>query len=161
MDGARLCHRTPGVGTIILALGVGFTEMRNRGLIPRMPRIVAVQAETCCPLYDTWKSGLKRDAYGATIAEGIAHTDSPRREEVLELIRESEGSVIAVSEKEIEEGIGLLARRGFFVEPTSAVVYPGLQKLLEDTSVSVPKVVVLLTGSGLKSTPAMTACWEL
>lgn len=142
-----------GVGTIVLALGIGFRELRDQGLSSRLPRLVGVQAESCSPFYDAWKTGRKKSAYGSTIAEGIAHTDSPRLDEILGVLRESRGSVITVSEDEIREGIAALGQRGFFVEPTSAVVYPALRKLGKDPKLSGRKIVVLLTGSGLKSAP--------
>lgn len=141
-----------GVGTIILSLGVGFRELRDQGIINHLPHIVGVQAQNCCPFYDAWKSGHKRKAYGSTIAEGIAHTDSPRFEEILAVIRESQGCVIIVSEEEIHKGITALSHRGFFVEPTSAVVLPGLSKLCRHADLAERKIVILLTGSGLKYT---------
>ena len=142
-----------GVGTIILALVQGFRELRDQGVISHLPRIVGVQAENCCPFYDGWKSGRKREAYTSTIAEGIAHTDSPRFEEILGVIRESQGSVVTVSEEKIREGMAALSRRGFFVEPTSAVVLPALSKLCQEADLADRKIVVLLTGVGLKYTP--------
>ena len=142
-----------GVGTIVLGLGLGFRELRDKGLIDRLPNVVGIQAQNCCPFYDVWKTGDKGRSYRSTIAEGIAHTDSPRFEAILELIRESGGSVVTVSEEEIKEGVEALSRRGFFVEPTSAVVYPGLRKLGQRVALSDQKVVVLLSGTGLKHSP--------
>jgi threonine synthase len=56
--------------------------------------------------------------------------------------------MVAVEEEDIAIGRDSLARMGFYVEPTSAVVWPALKALqdrLEDP------VVVVLTGSGFKS----------
>lgn len=142
-----------GVGTIILGLFQGFMELHNQGVISHLPRIVGVQAENCCPFYDSWRNGRKRESYTATLAEGISHTDSPRFEEILSVIRESQGSVITVSEEQIREGMAALSRKGFFVEPTSAVVLPALSKLGHESNLSDRKIVVLLTGMGLKYSP--------
>jgi threonine synthase len=58
-----------------------------------------------------------------------------------------------IEEKEIVEAYGELAKRGFFVEPSSAVAYAGYSQEAKsgeiyknDTS------VIVLTGSGLKTT---------
>ena len=142
-----------GVGTIILGLFQGFMELYNQGVISHLPRIVGVQAENCCPFYDGWRSGRKRESYTATMAEGIAHTDSPRFEEILSVIRKSQGSVITVSEEQIRKGMAALGRKGFFVEPTSAVVLPALSKLGHESNLSDRKIVLLLTGMGLKYSP--------
>jgi threonine synthase len=59
--------------------------------------------------------------------------------------------MVAVEEAEIEHGVAELARRGFLVEPTSAVVWPALENLLPELP---EPVVAVLTGSGFKSGPA-------
>jgi threonine synthase len=69
---------------------------------------------------------------------------------MLRAIEESHGTIIAVDEPTIARGEAELARRGFFVEPTSAVVWGALEATLR----SLPDpVVAVLTGSGLKSEP--------
>jgi threonine synthase len=55
-----------------------------------------------------------------------------------------------VEEAEIERGLVELARRGFLVEPTSAVVWPVLEHLPPDLQ---DPVVAVLTGSGFKTGP--------
>jgi threonine synthase len=63
-------------------------------------------------------------------------------------VAESRGSFLVVDEEQILPGQRELARRGFYVEPTSAVVWGALSQLADGVS---GPVVVLLTGSGLKS----------
>ena len=72
--------------------------------------------------------------------------------EVLRGVHECSGSIVAVSEAEIVDALRELARRGFYVEPTSAAGAAGLTKLLASGLVKPAETTVLvLTGSGLKS----------
>jgi threonine synthase len=72
--------------------------------------------------------------------------------EVLNAVRQSGGSVVAVSEAEIVEALRDLARRGLYVEPTSATAAAGLTRLLAAGVIRPHETTVLvLTGTGLKS----------
>jgi threonine synthase len=58
-----------------------------------------------------------------------------------------------VGEDEIMEAFLELAKRGFFVEPSSAVAYAGFNKqLMSNETSKEDKVVIVLTGNGLKTT---------
>jgi len=60
--------------------------------------------------------------------------------------------VVAVSEAEIVDALRDLARRGLYVEPTSATAAAGLTRLLASGAIRPDETTVLvLTGSGLKS----------
>jgi threonine synthase len=88
-----------------------------------------------------------------TVAEGISSATPLRGAEVLEAVKRSRGSIVAVDEKPIVDGIFALASRGIYVEPTSAVVVPGISKLMESGAISKGETtVVFLSGSGLKAT---------
>jgi threonine synthase len=63
-------------------------------------------------------------------------------------LQESHGSIHVVKEEEIMRGRDALARIGFFVEPTSAIVWSALEKNISELE---DPVVVLLTGSGYKN----------
>jgi threonine synthase len=88
---------------------------------------------------------------GETRAEGIRILQPLRGDAVLKAVEASGGTIVAIDEPSIAQGEAELSRRGFFVEPTSAVVWGALQASLR----SLPDpVVAVLTGSGLKSEPA-------
>jgi len=71
---------------------------------------------------------------------------------VLRAVRESGGDIVAVEEAEIVEALRGLARRGLYVEPTSAVAAAGLTRLLASGNIATDETTVLvLTGSGLKA----------
>lgn len=139
-----------GQGTFLLGIARGFQALLERGLISRLPQMVGVQSQACAPLYAAYQEseneGTKANE-GETVAEGIRILHPLRKEQVLAAVTSSWGWMIAVEENEILPGRDALAKRGFHVEPTSAVVWPALithiDQLLEP-------IVVVLTGSGLK-----------
>lgn len=144
-----------GQGTLLLGVWRGFQSLRTAGLIDRLPRLIAAQAERCSPLARAMGAGQdEAEAVPSqvTMAEGIAIVKPVRSRALLEALRESKGLTPVATEQEIEQAQSRLARAGMFVEPTSATavaVLPAIQpQILPDET-----VVVALTGSGLKSPP--------
>jgi threonine synthase len=144
-----------GAGSILLGLWVGFGELRRAGLIDRMPRLFAVQAERICPVYLAHERGagdVEAAESQSTLAEGIALPRPVRGREVLQAIWETGGGVARVSEDEIRRGLLALGRHGVGVEPTSAVVLPALDHLRRAGSIPDDEdVVLVLSGSALKA----------
>jgi len=142
-----------GHGTLLLGAYHGFNNLLAAGLIERLPRLFAVQAETCAPLYEAYKRRLD-DAFpiekNETVAEGITIAQPVRGRQILAAVRETGGAVLAVSDEETLRARDELARRGLYVEPTSAVA---IAALLQLRGIIGPEelTVVPLTGSGLKS----------
>ena len=144
-----------GYGSNVCGCERGFAELKRRGEIDRMPRLFGVQAANCAPLYEAYKAGadaLVPTNVTATVAEGIASSRPTRTREVLRAVRDSGGSMVAVSEDEIVSALDVLARQGLYVEPTSAAGAAGLRQLIK-TNVIAPEqtTVLVLTGSGLKA----------
>jgi threonine synthase len=72
---------------------------------------------------------------------------------VLAAVRRSGGTTVTVSESEIVDAHGELARMGLYIEPTSASGVAALSKLLDAGVIrSAQTTVIILTGSGLKAT---------
>ncbi len=144
-----------GYGSNVLGLDTGFDELLRAGEIDRRPRIFGVQAANCAPCYNAWQSGGETSVpteIRPTIAEGIASSHPTRLRDVVRAVRRSAGAVVAVSEDEIVRALGSLARMGFYVEPTCASAAAGLTQLLASGTIrSGESTVVVLTGSGLKS----------
>jgi len=146
-----------GYGSIILGVAWAGKELMEMGVIDHLPKLVAVQTEAIPPIYDAFRKGEAKvtplTQAQHTYAEGIACINPIRGEEILKVLRETDGEVIKVSEEEITEGIKILAQQGIYVEPTSAVVIGAIKKSLK---VEEGKTnVVILTGSGLKATDKM------
>ena len=144
-----------GYGSNVLGCDRGFGELARRREIGRPPRLFGVQAANCAPYHAAFRAGADRlvsTSIAPTIAEGIASAKPTRVAEVLAAVRSSGGVIVAVTEDEIVAALRALARRGLYVEPTSAVVAAGLSRLLADGAIRPDESTVLvLTGSGLKA----------
>lgn len=143
-----------GHGSLLLGMDYGFKALQSAGLIKNVPQFIGVQARACAPLWALSEMG--NDAAdmvveGETIAEGIRIREPLRGDEVRSAVKESGGFFYAVEEGDILPARDELAARGFYVEPTSAVVWP---VLLEKMNKLYDPIVVVLTGSGLKFNPA-------
>ncbi len=136
-----------GHGSLLLGLARGFAELGGR------PRLFGVQAAACAPLAAAWEEGAAEPLpipEGETVAEGVRIARPVRGRAILEAVRASGGAIIAIPDEETLAARKRLAHQGFFVEPTSALAVAALGRLrprLQGT------VVVMLTGSGLKSAP--------
>jgi threonine synthase len=147
-----------GNGTLLLGIHQGFARLRQAGLIERQPRLVAVQAEACSPIAQAFRDGLdavQSVTVAPTVASGIAIAKPVRGAQILSAIRASGGTVLSISEQEIGDTRNELARRGFYVEGTSAVAVAALAHLPPGTADTGEddQMVVLLTGHGLKIDP--------
>jgi threonine synthase len=144
-----------GQGSVVLGVAKGFGELQAVGLTASMPKIIAVQAQACAPLYRMLHERLSAvpDVTPAhTAAEGIASRRPLRWREILDAVGKNGGSIVAVGEEHIASGILWAAKRGFFIEPTSASAIAGYRQALTSGLItSEDTVVVVLTGHGLKS----------
>ena len=145
-----------GQGSLVLGCQIGFNELKSAGEIENFPRIFAVQAQNCAPLYQAFQKGLAERVTiqkKETIAEGISSAIPIRGSKVLSAVRDSKGAVIAVRESEIWESLQKVSKLGFYIEPTSAAATAGLSQLINKGVIkSTDSTVVVLTGSGLKAT---------
>ena len=139
-----------GQGTLFLGLARGFAALASAGRIDSSPRLIAVQSIACAPIWAVQQGGTTGTLWSKeqdTVAEGIRIAHPLRGDEVLRALESTRGWAVAVDDDEIVAGRRELARRGLYVEPTSAVVWPGLRRVLEDVP---DPVVVVLTGAGFK-----------
>jgi threonine synthase len=143
-----------GNGTLLYGSYLGLCDLKDAGVIDRLPRLIAVQAENCAPLFAPFQghlpTGPTAEGRRSTIAEGIAVRRPARAEQVLKALHETGGEVVAVSEDEIRDAQRALARQGLYVEPTAAVALAGWRHL-KDRIKPRDQVLLPLTGSGLKS----------
>ncbi|MEX0788814.1 MAG: pyridoxal-phosphate dependent enzyme [Anaerolineales bacterium] len=139
-----------GQGTLLLGLARGFAALQSAGRIERTPVLVGVQAMSCAPIWAVSRAGaagLRLMGEGETIAEGIRIRTPIRGDAVLAAVEGTGGWIEAVEEEAIAVGRQALARLGFWVEPTSAVVWPALRA---GVSRMAEPVVAVLSGSGYK-----------
>src|SRR5947209_10495332 len=147
-----------GDGCIISGVYRGFEDLYHLGMIERIPRLVAVQAEGSPAIVRALEGdGIVRPYPAQTIADGIS-VGLPRNGAMaVKVIRESGGFGITVSDEEILAAEKELARlTGVFAEPSGAASYAGLLRLLDEEKIARDeRVVLLVTGSGLKSIEAV------
>jgi threonine synthase len=141
-----------GSGSLLLGAYHGFRALLSAGLIARMPRLVGVQAAACAPLARSFTDAFPDGPCSGSIAEGILVAKPPRADAVTAAIAETGGTVVVVEEPEIASAHTQLARRGVYVEPTSATALAGLRRLPRSEEQAADGATILaLTGSGLKS----------
>ncbi|WP_426956132.1 threonine synthase [Muricoccus radiodurans] len=142
-----------GAGSNVLGCDIGFSELLRAGQITRLPRLYAAQPANCGPIARD-VLGLPPEPPRPTIAEGTAIAQPIRPTEVAGALRRSGGSAVLLEESEIAEAALSLARGGVYVEPTCAQAVAALGKLAASGAVRAgERVVVVLTGTGLKATP--------
>ena len=147
-----------GDGCIISGVYRGFEDFYRLGMIESLPRLVAVQAEGSPAIVRALEGdGVVRACEARTIADGIS-VGLPRNGAMaVRFIRASGGFGVTVSDTEIVAAEKELAKlTGVFAEPSGAASYAGLLRLLDEGRIARDECVVLLvTGSGLKSIEAV------
>jgi threonine synthase len=136
------------------ALGKGFRELQELGLVARMPRISVVQAEGANPLVRafTQNNGDTMEPVEAqTRATAIRIGNPASWRKAAKVIRDTGGWCLDVSEAEIAIAKAEIGVEGLGCEPASAVTLAGLKKLRAQGKVAPNEsVVLLLTGHTLK-----------
>ena len=118
-----------------------------------MPTIIACQTSQVSPLYHRFKNlSYAPPTIINSVADALLSVNPPLLELMMKELQEARGEAVIVEEDEIINAFEELAKRGFFVEPSSAVAYAAFKKQAEDETISrKDKIVVVLTGSGLKT----------
>ena len=147
-------------GSLYVKIWKGLQELAKLCLIDSVhTKMSGVQAAGCSPIISAWDSGTRniRPVQPRTIAKSLAIGNPADGIYALEVMAESGGSGVAVSDEEVVEGIRLLARtEGIFAETAGGVVCSGLKRLAEAGRVGRDEVVVaFITGAGLKTQEAV------
>jgi len=146
-----------GQGGLFLGYWFGFRNLLASNLIDQMPKLVAVQSRITSPVHDAWVNELDHIPEVITertsMAEGVAISKPVRGVRILQALRESNGQTLAISEKDIKQVHHHIAHKGFYIEPTSALVAAGFDKIIRNIQKN-DIVILPLTGSGLKSVPS-------
>lgn len=142
-----------GDGNIISGVWKGFKDLYNIGFINKLPRLVAVQAEKSNAISQAFITNSEiKEVSGDTIADSISVSIPRDGQSAVLALKESKGTAIEVSDKEILDAIPTIARNtGIFAEPAASASYAGLQKALEKGFVDKDEnILLLITGNGLK-----------
>jgi len=148
-----------GGGTGVLGMWKAFQELQDLGLIDsRRPRIICVQAEATQPLVRAFDQGLADTtaaeagstlAYGLNVPGGVGHF------KVLDIIRQSGGMALAVSEADIHAALShIWQEKHWWICPEGAACLAAIPALLDHGQIrSGDEVVVFNTGSLEKYLP--------
>jgi threonine synthase len=151
-----------GGGVGLIGIYKALLEMRELGWIgDKLPRLVAVQAEGCAPIVRAFESGADvSEAFpdARTVAFGITVPKALGDFLVLEAVRATGGTAIAVSDEELlAEQQELAAREGTFICPEGAACMAAAKRLRESGRLGDDDVTVVLnTGMGLKYPETVT-----
>ncbi len=153
-------------GSLFTRIARGFEEWLDVGLIEgSLPTFNGAQAEGCSPVASAFAAGQEicRPVKPDTIAKSLAIGNPADGPYALALARRTEGSIDAVSDEEIREGIRLLARTtGIFTETAGGVTVAVLSNLARHGEIdSDERVVAYITGDGLKTLDAARGTFEI
>ncbi len=142
-----------GDGCTIAGAWKGFREMKTLGLIRRTPKMLGVQAEGAAPVTAAFRSGEPlRPVEPHTLADSIAVGVPRNWKKAVLAVRESEGTMVNVSDEEIMDAMRYTGRlAGVFAEPAAATAVAGLRRALAEGII--PKqasALAVITGNGLK-----------
>ncbi|MCS6979618.1 MAG: pyridoxal-phosphate dependent enzyme [Flavobacteriales bacterium] len=129
-----------GNGTLILGAWMGFSELKEFGLLTRMPALSAAFSEACAPLL------APNGPFGSTRADGIAVQRPARREQILDCVNKTGGRLYSVTELDLWKAWEKACKMGFYIEYTCAVALAALAQ-----SPVYGDILVPLTGTGLKN----------
>ncbi len=140
-----------GHGGLMYGLMRGFEALVAAHVLFEEPYYLGVQSAACAPVATAYqKDSLKVASVtpGETLAEGVKVSDPVRGDAILSHISATRGKIVEVEDERLVQAYRDLARLGFFVEPTSALVYAAMESEWEH----LPKpVVLILTGAGTKT----------
>jgi threonine synthase len=143
-----------GCGTNIASYYKGFREYYALGLIPKIPRLIGVQAEAANPVVRAFKAGKSvHEPLGEvrSLARAIAINDPLDGIKALDAIYQTSGFAIDLTEEEMVASQYELSKdEGIFVETSCAACFAALKKISGGSSLAGKSVVCILTGTGLK-----------
>ena len=145
-----------GGGTGIIGMLKGFHELLDPGWVEgKPPKFIAVQASGCQPIVRAFNEGNSAsEAWqnAQTVADGLRVPHPFADYLILEAIRETGGTALAVEDSEMTEAMGEIAEtEGVIACPEGAATWAGMKRLVKQGFLEPGESVILLnTGSGYK-----------
>jgi threonine synthase len=147
-----------GGGVGLIGMWKAFEEMDQLGWLPhgtRRPKMIAVQAAGCAPIPKAWDEGKPASELwpnAHTFAAGLRVPKAYADYIILDILRQSGGTAVAVTDDEIMDALRYWAKvEGVFAAPEGAASLACCRKLLANGFLKPEdKVVLFNTGSGLK-----------
>ena len=146
-----------GGGTGMVGMWKAFEELEAIGWMPRgrRPRMVSVQAEGCAPIVRAFERGTEKAeawANATTVADGLRVPRAIGDFLILRAIRESRGTAVAVSDREMIDGMLELGEtEGISAAPEGGAALAAVRRLIAAGTIQRSESVVLFnTGGALK-----------
>jgi threonine synthase len=148
-----------GGGVGLIGMWKAFEEMEEMGWVAKgkRPKMVAIQAAGCAPIPKAYEEGklaseMWHDAQ--TAASGLRVPKAYGDYIVLDIVRKSEGTAIAISEDELFASLSDWAKNeGVLLSPEGAAATAAYDKLLASGWIqSSDRVLIFNTGTGMKYT---------
>jgi threonine synthase len=145
-----------GGGTGLIGMWKAFDEMQRLGWIgEKRPRMVVVQAAGCAPIVTAFEAGNEHAEIvpdACTVAAGLRVPKAIGDFLIIKVLRESNGTAVAVTDKELLTGVDELARQqGIYACPEGGAAWKAAEQLAEQGWLDRDERIVLFnTASGLK-----------
>jgi threonine synthase len=146
-----------GGGVGLIGMWKAFDEMEQLGWLKssKRPKMIAVQADGCAPVVKAWnehKPVAEMWQNAQTSAAGLRVPKPYADYIILDILKQSGGIAVAVSDAQIFQAVGEWASHdGIFASPEGSASLAAYKILLEQKFLKPSdKVVLFNTGSGLK-----------
>jgi threonine synthase len=145
-----------GGGTGLIGIWKAFDEMEQMGWIgSERPRMVAVQSESCDGIVQAFHGEHTSSVFvdgGFTIANGLRVPKPYADKIILQVLRESKGTAMAISDAQMSMALKEIARHeGMLIAPEGAALWQAFKQLKATGWINEQEQVLLLnTGSGYK-----------
>jgi threonine synthase len=155
-----------GGGVGLIGMWKAFEEMEQLGWIPkeRRPKMICVQSDGCAPIPKALHEGkpaseMWPDAH--TLAAGLRVPKAYGDFLILDIIRRSGGTAVAVSDDDIMDGVKEMAsEEGIFPAPEGGAALAAYKQLLQNGFLRTgDRVVLFNTGSGYKYLDVFARYW--
>jgi len=146
-----------GGGTGLIGMWKAFEELEQLGMLKthERPRMISVQAAGCAPIVKAFESGARsatRWVNPRTYASGLRVPAAIGDSLILQAVRESGGTALAVTDEEMASGQLEMARgEGIYAAPEAGATVAAVRRLVAESRIgSTERVVLFNTGTGLK-----------
>lgn len=142
-----------GDGCTIAGVAKGLLQMKELGIIGKLPRVLGVQAAGMDPVARAFETGeLPKDFSGQTLADSIDVPVPRNWRKAIKFTKLTNGAMIRVSDEEITDAMKSAGRlAGVFAEPAAAAGIAGVRRAVMDGVIAkTADVLAVVTGNGLK-----------
>ncbi len=147
-----------GDGVIYSGVYKGFFDLKEAGLIEKIPKIICAQSEKSNAISRAWSTGeLKTIPSASTRADSISVASPANGRMAVRYINESEGWATEVRDEVILAAqLDLAKSAGVFIEPAAAAAWAAFKKDTKENKISKnDSIIILLTGTGFKDLAAV------